>query len=210
MYISLKLGLDEAFAAQDSFVAFLPKVELREIKRGTFFSISGYRGQYSCSFSDRDNKVRIYGAAGFTKDGSLARMSNGKLAIDVYVVTVNNHEETAATSIYNVPMFYSSRDSINTTINNNESYPKDENALPHIISLKEYVEDLRNDGLTMFHIEGNNVLVFTRHDNPTGGNADYQAEALFRQAKSAHVYDIKTVRIVKMPERRVIGRYVTK
>ena len=78
------------------------------------------------------------------------------------------------------------------------------------ITLKEYVDNLRNNGMNMFHIEGDNVLIFSRWDEPTGGNADSQAQALYRQAKAAHVYNIKTVRIIKMPEKKIVGRYVSR
>lgn len=90
------------------------------------------------------------------------------------------------------------------------SYTQKRSSYSQSITLREYVENLRNDGMTMFHIEGDNVLVFTRWDDPVGGNADSQAESLYRQAKAAHVRNIKTVRIMKMPEKKIIGRYVSR
>ncbi len=109
MQESLYVGLTDAFLAQDSFVAVSPEVSLSNVEHGDFFSVPGYRGQFSCSFYDGSDKVSLHGSAGFDKDGFLAEMPDGKLAVDLSIVLVNGHSVSPATSIYNLPSFFSGR-----------------------------------------------------------------------------------------------------
>lgn len=110
MQNSLYVSLTDVLLEQDSFVAFAPDVELRKVERGDFFSVSGYRGMFSCSFMDGDNRVILSGSAGFDDEGLLATMPDGKLAIDVSVVLVDGHSSPVSTSIYNLSSFFSNRD----------------------------------------------------------------------------------------------------
>ncbi|MCM1066843.1 MAG: hypothetical protein NC418_04620 [Muribaculaceae bacterium] len=109
MQNSLYVGLTDALLKQDSFVAFAPSVELREVERGAFFSVDGYRGLFSCSFTEGEHRVFLSGSCGFDKDGFLATMPDGRLAVDVVAILVDSRSTNVSTSIYNLPVFFSNR-----------------------------------------------------------------------------------------------------
>lgn len=109
MQNSLYVALTDAFLEQDAFVAFAPSVELREVERGAFFSVDGYRGLFSCSFSDGKSSVYLNGSCGFDKDGFLATMPDGRLAVDVLVILVDSRPVNVSTSICNLPVFFGCR-----------------------------------------------------------------------------------------------------
>ena len=134
----------------------------------------------------------------------LIQTSENKIAVKVDSIIKNGQKVNPNLSELNSVVF------LNEKTRNSPKIEKANNTYTPSISLNEYVENLRNDGMTMFHIDGDNVLIFTRWDDPVGGNADSQAEALYRQAKAAHVNNIRSVRIMKMPEKKVVGRYVSR
>lgn len=153
------------------------------------------------------NSGTIYARMDCKENGNIYVLDSlGKLAIMVDSIFINGKKVLKDTTSLNSLFFINDKISPERASNRapNPSYHRES------ITLKEYVNQLRDDEMTMFHIEGDNVLVFTRWDDPVGGNADSQAEALYRQAKAAHVRNIKTVRIMKMPEKKVVGRYVSR
>lgn len=106
---SLSVALCEAFLAQDDFVVFGPSVELTKVEKGesAWSPSDGYHTVFSYSFEDKDQRVCLHGAAGFNKDGSVIRLPDGKLAVNVFLVMVNNVRVDASVSKYNLPCFSS-------------------------------------------------------------------------------------------------------
>lgn len=102
---SLEVALNSAFLSQDEFVAFAPKVELRNVERGEYSGAEGYVGQFSCSFSDGDARVYMTGTVGFNDAGFVVALPNKKLGIWVSTILVDSHPVAVNTSIYNLPSF---------------------------------------------------------------------------------------------------------
>lgn len=109
MQMSLENSLSEAFLNQDNFVAFIPKVSLRNLEKGGAFKYedAAYHGSFSCSFKnlDKDSEVVIRGTAIFDKKGNLIKDSDGKYGIYVIMITENNKEMDLNSCIYKIKEF---------------------------------------------------------------------------------------------------------
>ena len=106
MQTSLYLTLSDAFLAQDAFTAIAPKIELSSVESGgTMGWDCAFHGSFSCSFDDRDSHVSMSGVVGFSEDGRVLTLPNGRLAIFFPLVLVNNERVDSDTSIYNLPCF---------------------------------------------------------------------------------------------------------
>lgn len=111
MQTSLYNAMTDAFLAQDEFVAFAPSVELRDVEQGEspWSPADGYHGNFSCDFEDGEKRIHLVGAAGFNKNGSVAKIEDGRLAVEVIVVLEGSQNVSPSESIYNIPAFCSSR-----------------------------------------------------------------------------------------------------
>lgn len=104
---SLDATLNSAFLAQDEFVAFAPKVELRDIEKGesAWSAADGYHASFTCSFTDNGQSVHLSGAVGFDSEGFVARCKDGRYPIDVVLVLVDAKSVPVSDSPYNLSIF---------------------------------------------------------------------------------------------------------
>lgn len=111
MATSLYVTLTNEFMKQEAFDDMYLGVDLKSVEHEPFrFLEDGYRGQFSCTFKDGENDVRMFGSVGFDEDGFVAKMParfGDKIAIDISAVLVNSKDVPVSECVYNIPSFIS-------------------------------------------------------------------------------------------------------
>lgn len=111
MATNLYVTLTNEFMNQDAFDDMYLGVDLKSVEHEPFrFLEKGYKGQFSCTFKDGENDVRLFGSVGFDEDGFVAKMParfGDKIAIDVSAVLVNSKNVPVSESVYNISSFIS-------------------------------------------------------------------------------------------------------
>lgn len=111
MATNLYATLTNEFMKQDAFDDMYLGVDLKSIEHEPFrFLEKGYKGQFSCTFKDGKNEVRMFGFVGFDEDGFVAKMParfGDKIAIEISVVLVNSKNVPVSECVYNIPSFIS-------------------------------------------------------------------------------------------------------
>lgn len=164
-------------------------------------------GEYTIAFKydvvDYYDKVlaTCYGRAAYDAYLSIG-LKEDKYAISLDSIVISGKGVDIDTCKYNATRFMSNKKPFKTSVS---TAKKTESR--KIMTLKEYATELYDSGMHNVSITDDGLLIYKINYEITG-DCNYQAESIYNEARGAGVHDIRGVRVVKMPDNTVVGRYI--